>query len=165
VQFSPTPVNGGSAPCLCLYNPYNPVPVESAEGDASVTPNFFWTYGTATWRAADNSSSNKISILDGLGQARVQTDYSDNLMNASGATVNGYIGIDRDSCSASPTYSAFFYSASTSITSSQIIARGAFGPAIGLHYYCAVEYVATGSQRFYGSATGFNMRLAVRLPD
>jgi hypothetical protein len=59
MQFAPTPANGGTDNKLALCNPYNMIYLRSMSQDATD-----WTYGTATWRPAHNSTANRISYLD-----------------------------------------------------------------------------------------------------
>jgi hypothetical protein len=91
------------------------------------------------WRAADNSTNNKISFLDGLQQSPVTGN--DSVMAASTVdTVGAYIGLNEDSSTTTPDITSTGASAQGETSASQPSVTETFYPLLGLHYIQAVEY-------------------------
>jgi hypothetical protein len=63
--LKPSAASGGTANVMGLYNAYNRVRTTAYSRDSTSN----WLYATASWRAADNSTSNEITFLDGLQQS------------------------------------------------------------------------------------------------
>jgi len=138
MQFAPAAAAGGSNNVLALYNAYNRVLFHSLSRDNTSS----WTYSTATWRAADNSNSNRINWLDGLIQSQVTASWQAFCGNQGG---NNYsVGVNFDSTSATPggVVGDSYYSGSTSFSS---IAGGNSTIALGWHYAQAMEDVQGGT--------------------
>jgi hypothetical protein len=91
-QFGPVSGPGGGAPCLCLYNAYNHVTLTSISADT----NSPYSYNGSIWRYLDNSASNGVTVVDGLGQILPSAQVTDALSSgAAGATGRAAaIGID-----------------------------------------------------------------------
>jgi len=98
MNFTPTAASGGTNNILGLYNAHNRVRVVAYSRDSTAN----WAYSTATWRAANNNNSNRISWVDGLQQSAVAAAYV--VSSSSSAAGNGgsQAGIDFDSTSATP---------------------------------------------------------------
>ncbi|MBV8666742.1 MAG: hypothetical protein JO269_09680 [Burkholderiaceae bacterium] len=144
MQFAPTAATGGTNNMLALYNAYNRVRVDTSCQDSTTS----WTYATPTWRSADNSNSNRISFVDGLQQSFVNCSYTE---TCTGYSSGPHIGVNLDSTSATPNFSAAmnntgagaqFMSISTGMMS--------FNPQLGFHYLQAMEYSKTTTSTFYG---------------
>ena len=150
MSFNPTPASGGTNNVLGLYNAYNRVRIKAQSSDSSTG----WTYNSATWRATDNSNSNRISYIDGLGTENVETF----------ATVYGYsgnnlgrmaVGVNRDSTSAIPTNLGRLGTGGIGNSDAGAYVGQNFMPSIGFHYVQAMESsFAANTVNFLGSASG-----------
>lgn len=69
--LAPTAATGGTNNVLGLFNAYNQEPVTAVERD--LTPN--WNYVTADWRPENNSTANRITVVDGLGLSQVFINF------------------------------------------------------------------------------------------
>ncbi len=148
MSFTPAAASGGTNNFLGLYNAYNRVRTFSKSSDSTSS----WTYATATWREADNSASNRITFLDGLQQSVARAKYAD-IMYTSGSSVEGAIGINLDSTSATPVDPC----AITLGTSEQTFtAYGNFMPQLGLHYAQAMEWASGATVTFAGVNISLN---------
>lgn len=146
MQVKPSAAAGGVGSVLGVWNAYNRVRVTAYNRDDTSN----WTYGTASWRAADNSTLNKISFLDGLQQSPVTGDYS--VMTATTVdTVGAYIGLNIDATTNTPNIAAAAESATSETSASQPDVAETFYPVLGLHYIQAVEYATGASAQFFGS--------------
>ena len=67
-NLNPAPASGGTNNCVCLYNAYNRVNVQAIEREGASQ----WPYGSGTWRPENNSTGNRISVVDGLGLSQVR---------------------------------------------------------------------------------------------
>lgn len=145
--------SGGGNPILGLWNAYNRVLVTAANQDTTAS----WNYATATTRAANNSNSNRISWIDGLGQSGVVASYFDAV--TAGGTGAVWIGVGFDSTSAiSGPGSGFLYT--TSINAQMTIGGPVTTvPLLGFHYAQALEHGNT-SASFAGQ---FFMTLSAEL--
>lgn len=156
----PAPAAGGGNCQLYLWNMYNRVTVGAVSRDSTDS----WTYTTATWRAANNNNSNRISVLFGTNEENISAVYSIASASSSGAAVhiNG-IGLDSTSAIASGCLTG---QAPTGAGPAPAASAAAFlnSPlGLGLHYIQALEYSsATGTTTWYGDngdATTFQMGL------
>lgn len=159
MQLKPSAATGGTNNVLGLWNAYNRVRVAAYCRDNKSS----WLYSTASWRAADNSTSNKISFLDGLQQSQVTGNYA--VMGASTVdTVGGYIGLNVDASTATPNITSTAASAASETSASQPSVTETFYPLLGLHYIQAVEYTSGSSANFFGfNASQQLMALTVSL--
>lgn len=165
MQLKPTAAAGGTGNVLGLWNAYNRVRITAYSRDSTSN----WSYGTASWRAADNSTSNRIYFIDGLQQSQITGNYS--VMGTSTVnTVGGYIGLNVDSTTTTPNIASQSASVTSEGSSSQPGITETFYPLLGVHYVQAVEYAGTGSgmstccAKFYGfNASQQLMALAVTL--
>jgi hypothetical protein len=153
MQLKPSASAGGTNNILGLWNAYNRVRVTAYSRDSTSS----WTYGTASWRAADNSTRNRISFLDGLQQSHSTGSYSV-MGTTTVSTVGAYIGLDMDSSTAAPGITSQGASAVSQTSSSQPVVTETFYPALGLHYIQAVEYAssATGMSNCCAQFFGLN---------
>ncbi len=153
MQLKPSAAAGGTNNVLGLWNAYNRVRLTAYSRDSTSN----WLYGTASWRAADNSASNKISFLDGLQQSSVTGNYS--IMGASTVdTVGAYIGLNVDSSTTTPDITSTWASAAGETSASQPSVTETFYPLLGLHYIQAVEYASNpaGTSNCCANFFGFN---------
>jgi hypothetical protein len=149
INWNPTPAAaaGGGNALLSVFNAYNRVEVSAKSQDSTAS----WVYNTNTWRATNNSTSNRISYIDGLGEIGVRASTS---ISCNPGASNSGIGINRDSTSATPSATVSFQANQTA--PGQCI--DVFIASLGFHYIQAMEDNSTGSTNtFYGassSATG-----------
>lgn len=134
---------GGTEAKQYLWNAQNRVTTGASVFDNTNS----WTYGTASWRSANNSAGNRISFVVGLSINSVNARYS-NLV-APGSGVNGAIGIGFDSTSSFSGSSAVSNAATLS---TQLIALYQDIPTPGYHYLQAVEYSSGASTTYQGDA-------------
>jgi hypothetical protein len=140
MQLQPAAAAGGptNGAFLGVYNAYNRLPITAAAMDSTSS----WTYGTSTERPADNSTSNRITFLDGLAQSNFTASYSVAMANSS--TGNAIIGIGLDSTTSinvpwAQTGGTFLLNPTATIASY---------PLLGLHYVQAMEDVFAGTETF-----------------
>jgi hypothetical protein len=145
MQLTLTPASGGTASVVGVYNAYNRIRTTAYCRDKTSN----WTYGTTSWRAADNSTSNKITFLDGLQQSPVTGDYSV-LALTTVNTVGAFIGLNIDSSTTTPDIASETASAASESSASQSNVTETFYPVLGLHYIQAVEYASGSSAQFFG---------------
>ena len=138
---------------LYVWNMYNRVLVNLSEGDTTDS----WTYGTDTYRATNNSSTNRISMVRGLNedgvfvvhQARVVGDGSNALA----------VGVGLDSVT---TRSGLGSQGSTSSTV-ETLPQGVYSgfPGIGFHFLSGIERASGGSPTVYGDAANTRNQLGL----
>jgi len=148
MAFNPTPASGGTNNFLGLYNAYNRVRIKAQSSDSSTG----WTYNSATWRATDNSNSNRISFVDGLGTENIETfaaayGYAGNNLGRLS------VGVNRDSTSATPTnLGRLGTGGAGNNDGGQYVAQN-FMPSIGFHYVQAMESAySANTVNFLGSS-------------
>lgn len=132
---------GGTAGSFGVWNMYNRVNVATMVRDSTDS----WTYSTTAWRAANGSSTYRVSYVCGLAEDNVAATYqvvgnADVLGNAQAS------GIGVDSTTAFSGATGFY---------NQTGASGHFGryeglPGLGFHFVSAIEYRAAGTQTFLG---------------
>jgi hypothetical protein len=151
MQFRPSAASGGSNNGLCLYNAYNRVPVTSESRDSTST----WTYATSSWRAANNSTANRISFIDGLQQSFItaaclcQVSESGGQQAQISATLDGTTGPGN-------TVAASFSAVGTTIGTEDV-----YLPQLGFHFVQATETSSGATSTFTGAGT--NQSLSVTL--
>jgi hypothetical protein len=164
MQFSPAAAAGGGNPFLGLFNAYNKVRTTSVSQDNTQS----WTYGTATWRSADNSTSNRVSFVDGLQQSQIMAQYSVGCKaGASGAGIP-QIGIGLDSTSTVTPPVGFTYNQASQTNDNLESTPLVFiPPKLGFHFIQALEYAASATATFLGlsqsDVTTLSMQLNVSL--
>ncbi len=146
---NPAAASGGGNARLYLWNMYNRVGVSATSEDSTDS----WNYTTATWRSANNSASNRVSMVVGVAEDSVVSQYSVSAAN-SGTDVRAYSGIGLDSTSAISGLSAVaIIGVATDPPGTTITSRYVGIPGLGLHYCQALEYsLAVGTTTWYGDA-------------
>lgn len=125
-----------------VWNAYNRVQVTSQFGEITDS----WTYGTGTWRAANNSTTWRASYVVGLPEDPVDVRYNALLTGTTG-TINAVAGIGVDITTA--------YTGSTAwgnITNVIVASPATYSgiPGTGFHFIAPIEYAAGGTATFYG---------------
>lgn len=140
MAFSPSAAAGGANAILGLWNAYNRVTYTSRSSDSTAN----WTYASATWRAANNNTSNRISYIDGLGQSSVRANYAQPIsvpINTAAA-----IGVNRDSTSATPTTYGQANGLAAGATFIPFVSKySLLAPSIGFHFIQAMESALTAA--------------------
>ena len=134
VQFNPASASGGANTVIGLYNVFNRRTVVAESEDSAAS----WTYSTATWRPSDNSTSNRISWLDGLGDINVFAFFQDALGVLTSAG-RGNVGIDFNSTTAAPNVCIFADALTASGTAIAGVTAGNFKGTQGYNYAQAME--------------------------
>jgi hypothetical protein len=144
VQLHPTPVSGGDNNVIGIWNAYNRVRV-----NASSTDDSSWTYATNSWRPADNSTSNRITWVDGLQQSFPSATYD---VVAASNNASGYanVGIGFNSTTGA---SGAFTGQLAGENIADIHAETSEYPQLGLSYAQALEKVGYGTETFYSGTT------------
>ena len=158
MQLKPAAAAHGTSNVLGLWNAYNRVRMTAYSRDSTSN----WSYSTATWRAADNSTSNRILFIDGLQQSQITGDYSVMIANSLSA-VGAYIGLNVDSSATTPNITSTGATASSQTTASQLNVTETFYPLLGQHYVQAVEYVSDGAGASICCATFYGFNAGQRL--
>lgn len=158
---APTAAAGGTANVLGVWNMYNRVDVSATSRDSTDS----WDYTTATIRAANNSSSNRVTLVRGLDEESVHATYSVPTTQAS--TGNQRIaGIGLDSTSAFADGSTRGNQVDQTSGPVDHHARVAGLAGLGLHYYQALEYSAGSGTTTWlgdnGDATLYQMALVIQ---
>lgn len=139
VSCFPASAAGGSNNILGVYNAYNRVPTSCAEVDSTQT----YTYTGTTWRAADNSTSNRITWLDGLQQSFVTASYHVSVGGSSaGLVCANAIGVDG--VTQGPTQAGVNYNAVATLADNYVTATASriSYPLLGLHFLQAQDYAS-----------------------
>ncbi len=131
---------GGAEAKLYLWNAQNRVDVTAIVGETADS----WTYGTATVRAANNSSGLRVSFVQGGNVEPVRASYGGALTTG---TAYASVGVGLDSTSAFAGLPGM------------LPGSGSVGSALGhydalsgegYHYLQALEFSSAGSATFYG---------------
>lgn len=130
---------GGGAATIGLWNAYNRAPVRGFVKDTVGQ----YQYGTASWRSANGSATNRVTFVTGGQEDWWRADYS---VVASGNT-SGYtaIGLGYDTTTA-PTGVTGYVAANAAAQASAI----ATVQPLGAHFLAPIEYVSAGTSTFNG---------------
>lgn len=132
---------GGGAADFGVWNYNNRVSVATAVKDTTDS----WTYGTATWRAVNNSATNRVSFVTGVAEDSVNAEYL--AISLSNGSVYASTGI---ALNATNTFdvTGSFNSISTHAQSTYYVGT----PAAGYNYLQATEYATGANITYYGDA-------------
>lgn len=156
---NPAAAAGGGNARLYLWNMYNRVTVSAFSKDSTDT----WIYTLATWRAANASNSNRISLVLGLNEDTGFATYTiGHSIGNSAAGRAGYTGIGLDSTSAWTGAPALQVNGGGGMVNTQTATfNGLIGT--GSHFLQALEYSdALDNRTWYGdSGTPLNVQMAL----
>lgn len=139
MMFLPAAATGGSANRLDVWNMYNRVGISSICRDDTDS----WSYATATWRSANASTSNRITIMRGLNEEDVDAEYSVTVQTGTSVRVACGVGLDvTDAFTGRPGRGV----SGGGSQYDQITGRYSGFPGLGQHFLQAVE-------RGHGSGT------------
>jgi hypothetical protein len=157
MAFKPASTAGGTNNILGLSNAYNRIPLLARGQDSGN-----WTYATASYQPADNSTSNRISWLDCLGTSQIDTGYQCGV-NATVSTVNAQVGMLIDAATGTPNV----VGAEEGLVSGGILVTPSveeiFLPQLGFHFVQAMERVGGGGTAAFNNAGGKSQALTVKL--
>jgi hypothetical protein len=104
-----------------------------------------WTYATATYRAWNNSTANRVEFVVGVAEDCVSMDFL-GYQTVAGAVI-GTIGIGLDSVTVD---SSILKTASAGTPPFTTNARYVGVPTVGYHYLSGLEYAGGATVTFYG---------------
>lgn len=164
MTFAPSAGSGGSANKLYVWNAYNRVQASALMRDNTNS----WNSANASWRAANNSSSNRVSFIRGLDEDHVSASYQIYVeTNTEGAHVRVGVGLDSTSAISGVTGEIETEnggSGQEGLMAGTIRAEWAGVTGIGLHYISALEEANSTTPVFYGddgAATSTQMGLII----
>ena len=130
-----------------LWNNYNRRPRHLSVTDGTNT----WTYGSASWRFANNTSNNRVFMVRGLDEDAVSATAVGNGSCTSAQAFSFGVGVDSSTAnSAQLRFEAS--SASAGGAHSYTFARYDGFPGVGAHYLAWIEYARAGTPTIYGDA-------------
>lgn len=131
-----TLASGTQEAILGVWNAYNRVTVNPAVADSTAS----WTYGTGTWRSMNNSTQNRISVVQGLsedgGAVRLLTRVTN--------TGTSAIGIGKNSTTVPAAQPGAAYNLMGPQDASAI-ALWAGIPGLGFNFFQALEIWVSGT--------------------
>lgn len=121
-----------------------------------------WNYTTATYRQFDGSTANQVDVVIGLAEAALDLTVASTAQNGTAGGVQASIAIGEDSTSTATTTG--YVGGSTQLTTTNqnvpIVGRLVRTPAVGRHYYAALEKsTATGTTSWLGGGNGYQTGL------
>lgn len=136
---------GGGASFLYVWNAYNKVGITSRVAESTDT----WTYNSSTWRPLNNSNSNRISFIDGLGEEAIKVSAS--VFSSQSGSSYSSTAIGLDSTNTNWTTNGLYIPTITGVTSNVggLIRYGGL-TGIGYHYFQQLEQSTNGLSTFFG---------------
>ncbi|MBV9861877.1 MAG: hypothetical protein JO267_06990 [Alphaproteobacteria bacterium] len=141
MQFAPAAAAGGGNPTLGLYNAFNRVRIQAQSQDSTAS----WSYN-GSYRAANNSTANRVTWVDGLGQSVVEARYA--ILASGGAPAQAFVTFDATGAPAATEANGM-----TAAGDTQLLAFDRM-IGLGLHYAQAVEWSGGTAGTFYGQSSG-----------
>lgn len=136
---------GGTAGSFLLWNMYNRVIVGSMSRDSTDS----WTYGTATYRASNNSTGMRTSYVCGTLEDSITARYNVDVQPPAGS--NAYVSIGVDAVNAIGGTASF---ANSNPLSNVIYADYVGYPGLGFHFVSAIEAADAANATFFGDNGG-----------
>jgi hypothetical protein len=146
MTINPTSAGGGTNNKLGLYNAYNQVNLTALCMDSTAS----WTYATATYQPLDNSVSNRITYLDGLGISVAEATLRATIGPNASTLTDGLAGAFFDNTNTLGTNGSAAEVVLSTNNQRATVTIGARKIGSGLHYAQAVQYSATATSKFYG---------------
>lgn len=153
-SFRTTGVSGQTEDSLSnrlVWNAYNRVDTTVRRVESTAN----WNYTTATFRQANNSTSNQISVVTGLAEDGISLEVVATFSNTN-LNVAATVAIGQSSTSAAATGCLFTTVANEEIsTNTRLGASLDTYPAVGYSYFAWLEQsAATGTTTWYGVSAG-----------
>lgn len=132
-----------------LWNLYNQTFRQLLVTEATTS----WTYTTATWRSANNSTTNRVEVVCGLATPIEIIVQASALNNDTGGFLKGVsvgVGVDSTSTNSASVYGNQFANNGAQ-DGGHVIARYHAMASLGYHYYQQLEWSrAVGTTTWYG---------------
>lgn len=137
-------VDGGSSASvkLFIWNYYNRVDVAGRVEESTTS----WTYGSSTKRYMNNDSTNRVECVIGVQEDAIAVDVS---VGARTWNTRANIGIGEDSSTTTTGFTTMGYAQNNHYRTLHVALKKQ--PAIGYHYYAAVEWSTFGTTGFHGT--------------
>lgn len=142
----------GTTPKRFVWNAHNrvPRPLRAVEDASS------WSYGTATWRSANNDATNRVEFVIGAVDVAVQADLTTQVYTGSaGPSPSVALALDSTTTPAG----AFTQGYGDSVSATHAYYAGY--PGLGYHYLQWIEISRSGTGTFYGTNTASECQSAV----
>jgi hypothetical protein len=134
---------GGGNAILGVWNNYNRVRLCTSVIDSTVS----WTYGSTTVRAMNNSTSNRIEVINGLADDSASIILAGrSYLDTNGDAGDCGIGVDSTTAFTSPFSSWYLATSLGAVTTTASVTHS----ALGYHYYQALEAMPNGTSTMYG---------------
>jgi hypothetical protein len=142
-------VAAGQARKWGVWNAYNRQLIVLQAYDSTAS----WTYGTATWRQSNGSSSNYASVFTGLAEENVCAEFCQGVTANNSGIYYAYIGIGVNSTT-SPTGKSGFgrYQQGAANTASDLVAKCIVAPDLGLNTLNCLENTSGNWETFNGDS-------------
>ncbi len=135
-----------------LWNMYNRVTRFLQATDTTDT----WTYGTASWRYANNSSANRVQFVTGIAEDSVSATSQVQGDGTTSTALTTGVGVDSNTSNGAQV--------TTEMAGANLMASRCTGIAqyrgvpsgVGFHYLAWVEYARTGTTTVYGDGGAAN---------
>jgi len=133
----------GSPIIVGVWNAFNRKLIHYTNNDSTAS----WTYASATWRAANGSTGNRISFVCGAAEDIWTAKYTGVGTNAASGFV--YKGVGFDS-----TTTPFGFTGTNQVTSATTFANGEYWTtSLGFHNVYALELVSAGTGTIFGNTS------------
>lgn len=119
-----------------LWNYYNRVQGKLKKVEATAS----WAYVTAAYRAANNSTANRVEIVTGLADKPIHLTCAVQFSTSSGTGVAGIPGIDEDGTASNDADITQFLEVPVSGFQHHGLAQMTKTPTLGYHYYQWTEW-------------------------
>lgn len=136
---------GGTEAKLFVWNYYNRSPVSALVGDNTDS----WSYASTAWRAANNSSTYRVSLVCGQ-PIDVAVEYLSVMGLNTGESGSAGIGLNSTTAPASRSVYQYGFQSGTTTTVGPAKAQLSAIVAEGFNYFSALEQVAAGTVTFIG---------------
>jgi hypothetical protein len=140
----------GTAANLHVWNAYNRVLVGGLVADSTDS----WSYSGGSFRPANNSSTMRVSFVNGLQEERVEAIYESSA-NGGGSSGIAVIAVGLDSTTSAAGSTRAMISNGNVISSFVASQRTT---SLGFHYLQALENNVTAAVTFYGDNGGSNIQ-------
>jgi hypothetical protein len=162
IALRPVPGSGGTANIIGIFNAYNRV-----KATAFCRETQSWTSTSSSWHAANSSTGESVSWVDGLAEVNVESEYS---VSIAAGTLGGAdsvaIGVNLDNLSAMPGGYTGVQSISAGLSAigdiyTQTTSGDNFYPQLGFHYIQAMENDVEGGGAAFNPPAPGNSNMAL----
>lgn len=153
-----TATASGGRGSLFVWNMYNRVTVTTSVVDNTAT----WTYGTGSWRAANNSATNAVYFVMGLAEDGIYAHHFANGRPNASPTAWGEGGVALDTTTGA-TAGGRILNPTSSTYDAGLTAATAFAPQLGVHFVQAVELGDNATTTTWFGAAKQNLTFTSRM--